>query len=74
MSRQNDAFVEAAARSDADFDGRPWLSMGRVERERYIERSRRSLEPVLAELSKVQRIARDRLRTLKAERKARGDG
>lgn len=39
-----DAQIEAAAKSDATFDGRPWESMGRLDRERYLARSRAALE------------------------------
>jgi hypothetical protein len=31
--------IEAAARSDAEFDGRPWSNLSRLTRERYIERA-----------------------------------
>lgn len=36
--------VEAAARSDARFDGRDFDGLRRVDRERYVERSRQALE------------------------------
>lgn len=29
----------AMAQSDAEFDGRPWGSLGRADRERYLRRS-----------------------------------
>lgn len=35
--------IEAVAQSDADFDGRPWKSLGRRDRERYIARSRKAI-------------------------------
>lgn len=31
------------AQSDAEFDGRPWESLGRHDRERYLQRSIRAL-------------------------------
>ncbi len=45
-----DAMVAKAAESDAAFDGRTWLAMPKSERERYMERSRRSLTAALAEM------------------------
>lgn len=45
-----DAMVAKAAESDAEFDGRTWLAMPKSERERYMERSRRSLTAALAEM------------------------
>jgi hypothetical protein len=45
-----DAMVAATAESDAAFDGRTWLAMPKSERERYMERSRRSLTAALAEM------------------------
>ena len=45
-----DAMVAKAAQSDAEFDGRTWLAMPKSERERYLERSRRSLTAALAEM------------------------
>lgn len=39
-----DAQIEAAARSDAKFDGRDFDGLRRLERERYKERSRLALE------------------------------
>jgi hypothetical protein len=37
--------IEAAARSDAQFDGQQtWLSMPRGRRERYLERAKLALE------------------------------
>lgn len=38
-----DEMVEAAARSDAEFDKRGWLEMPKHERERYLARARKSL-------------------------------
>lgn len=38
-----DEMVEAAARSDAEFDKRGWLEMPKHERERYLARGRKSL-------------------------------
>lgn len=35
--------VTAMAKSDAEFDGRPWDSLGRKDRERYLQRSIRGL-------------------------------
>jgi len=44
---RNNADIEqavlAAAKSDAEFDGRPWMSMSKTDRERYIARARRSV-------------------------------
>jgi len=39
-----EAQIEAAARSDAAFDGRGWEAMGRTDRDRYLARSRAALE------------------------------
>ena len=39
-----DAQIEAAARSDAAFDGRGWEAMARTDRDRYLARSRAALE------------------------------
>lgn len=36
--------VTAMAKSDAEFDGRPWDSLGRKDRERYLQRSVRGLD------------------------------
>lgn len=36
--------IEAAAQSDAEFDGRPWNSLGRGEKERYKKRCKLSIE------------------------------
>lgn len=36
--------VTAMAKSDAEFDGRPWESLGRKDRERYLQRSIRGLD------------------------------
>lgn len=38
-----DAMVEAAARSDAEFDGRDFDALGRADKRRYLERSRKAL-------------------------------
>ncbi len=39
-----EAQIEAAARSDAAFDGRGWEAMARTDRDRYLARSRAALE------------------------------
>ena len=39
-----DKMVEAAARSDANIDGRPFDRLGSADRERYLARSRAALE------------------------------
>lgn len=40
----NEAIIATAmAKSDSEFDGRPWGSLGRADRERYFQRSIRSL-------------------------------
>lgn len=44
----NDKAIEAAARSDAEFDGKDWPTMGRVNRERYMERCRAALAALKA--------------------------
>jgi hypothetical protein len=36
--------IEAAAKSDATFDGRAWIGMPRWGRERYLERAKQALE------------------------------
>ena len=40
----SDAMVEAAARSDAAFDGRDFDALGRADKRRYLDRSRKALE------------------------------
>lgn len=35
--------IDIVARSDADFDGRPYDGLGRADRERYRDRARASL-------------------------------
>ena len=52
----------AIARSDADYDGRPFDKLGRADRERYLERARLSaraavkvvLEAVLVQIGTEQ--------------------
>lgn len=43
-----DEMIEAAALSDAEFDGRNFVCMGRVERERYMLRSKAALTAALS--------------------------
>lgn len=38
------SMIERVAIGQADFDGRPWLSMSRGERERYKQRARAAIE------------------------------
>lgn len=38
--------IERVAKSQADFDVRPWLSMPRYQRERYIERAKLFLRDI----------------------------
>lgn len=72
-----EALVEDAAQSDAAFDGRPWLSMPRSERDRYIARSRAALA-VVAPAWAVMDAERDALRAelaaLKADPPAEPEG
>jgi hypothetical protein len=44
----DEKIIEAAALSDADYDGRPWLSMPRPDRDRYLARAGRSINAALA--------------------------
>lgn len=45
----NEAIVATAmAKSDAEFDGRPWGSLGRRDRERYLQRSMLALAAALS--------------------------
>lgn len=60
-----DAMVAKAAESDAAFDGRTWLAMPKSERERYMERSRRSLTAAMAELWRpIEEAPKDGTRVL----------
>lgn len=43
----DDEDILTMARSDATFDGREWIAMGRTERERYLTRSRQAMSAVL---------------------------
>jgi hypothetical protein len=47
MNSARERAVEAGARSDAEFDGRDWNGMSRADRERYLARSRRSLQAIV---------------------------
>lgn len=46
----SDEMIEAAALSDAEFDGRNFVCMGRVDRERYMIRAKASLTAALSAL------------------------
>lgn len=46
MIEITDEIVTKAAMSDAEFDGRPWASLGRGDRERYMARARASVGAV----------------------------
>lgn len=52
-SEPTDEMVEAAALSDAMFDGRPWDSLGRADKRRYTDRARQSLTAALAVQSRT---------------------
>lgn len=41
-----ESMVEKIARGQAEFDGRPWLSMPKTERERYMDRARAALQAI----------------------------
>ena len=43
-----DEMIEAAALSDAEFDGRNFVCMGRVDRDRYMLRAKASLTAALS--------------------------
>lgn len=47
MIPRSEKIIEAGAREDAAFDGRPWESMSRADRERYLARARRTQRVVL---------------------------
>lgn len=49
--------IEKAAQSDAGFDGRTWMAMGRGERDRYRARAKASLEVVGPMLVAAERDA-----------------
>lgn len=36
--------IEIIARDQADFDGRPWMSMHSIDRNRYLDRAKIALE------------------------------
>lgn len=60
MTDLSEKIVEAAAREDAAFDGRPWESMSRADRERYLARARRTQRVVLPILGEeITRIAEE---------------
>jgi len=44
----SEEMVEAAARADAEYDNKDWHTMGRIHRDRYTDRARRSLAAALA--------------------------
>lgn len=46
--RITDEMIEAAALSDAEFDGRNFVCMGRVDRDRYMLRAKASLTAALS--------------------------
>lgn len=48
MMTVTDEMIEAAALSDAEFDGRNFVAMGRVERERYMLRAKASIISALS--------------------------
>lgn len=50
-----DEIVEKAARSDADFDARPFSRLGRADRERYLARARAALTAVVDDLVRGER-------------------
>ncbi len=52
-----DEMIEKAAQSDADFDGRTWMAMGRGERDRYRARAKASLGVVGPMLVAAEREA-----------------
>lgn len=45
----HDDAIERAARSDAEFDGRDFDRLGRIDRQRYIDRSARALQAALGD-------------------------
>jgi len=46
---EHEQLVERVARADAAFDGRPWDSMSRADRNRYLERTRTCAISTIAE-------------------------
>jgi hypothetical protein len=50
-----DEMIEAAALSDAEFDGRNFMCMGRVDRDRYILRAKASLAAALSLAPQVKK-------------------
>lgn len=60
--------IEVAARSDAEFDGRPWLSMGKADRDRYLARSRLAITAVAPLIAAQEREACARMAGEMAER------
>lgn len=54
----SEIMVMAAAKSDAEFDGRPWESMGRGDRERYKARALKAMNIIvpMAELALQRQI------------------
>jgi hypothetical protein len=48
MTQITDKMVEAAARSDAEFDERPFDSLSRADRDRYLARARKAINAAFA--------------------------
>ena len=57
MIEITDEMVTTAAMSDAEFDGRPWASLGRGDRERYMARARASVGVVAPIIAATEREA-----------------
>lgn len=55
---QIEGMIQAMALSDAEFDKRPWGSLGREDRRRYLERSRQAFNAAIASSSATIRAAR----------------
>lgn len=65
----NEAIVATAmAKSDAEFDGRPWGSLGRRDRERYLQRSLRALAAIK---DLRERLAADNLAFAEADKETK---
>lgn len=39
-----ESMIERVAKGQSDFDGRPWLSMSKADRVRYLERAKIAIE------------------------------
>ena len=52
---EGEALVEMVAKSDADFDGRPFVGLGRADKDRYLLRARAAIAAIRPHIEAAER-------------------